>query len=81
MLTVAESFVILVSCMHAGSIVVRLHYDATVDSWDFHTIAEFTEHKSMNYGSDVLSSDGRSTKVVSTSFYDKLLCLWNVGID
>lgn len=43
-------------------------------------LAKFEEHKSMNYGSDVQPVDiGREAGkrvVVSTSFYDKLTCVW-----
>lgn len=41
--------------------------------WSFDVLAKFEEHKSMNYGSDVQPSTGM---IVSTSFYDKLMCLW-----
>jgi diphthamide biosynthesis protein 7 len=41
-------------------------------------LGKFEEHKSMNYGSDSqpgVDGKGRRT-VISTSFYDRLLCLW-----
>lgn len=50
----------------------------------------FTKHDSMNYGSDVQplessapgSEDSRRVRtVVSTSFYDKLLCAWRFDAD
>ena len=53
--------------------------------WTFAVVARFVEHESMNYGSDVQpESEGmdregsRERMVVSTSFYDKRLCLWRV---
>lgn len=75
---------LLVSCMHAGARIVRLQGDlATVNSIE--VLWRFEEHESMNYGSDYVWVDGREffgegegKKIVcvSTSFYDKRLCLW-----
>jgi diphthine methyl ester acylhydrolase len=66
--------------MHAGSRVVRLGKDG-YGAWRFEIIARFEEHQSMNYGSDVRPGDDGSVKVVvSTSFYDKLLCIWRADI-
>lgn len=75
---------LLVSCMHAGARVVRLKGDlATVNSIE--VLWRFEEHESMNYGSDYTwvdrreffgEGDGRKILCVSTSFYDKRLCLW-----
>lgn len=73
------SYVILASCMHAGSCVLRLCQD-TSRQWGFNIIAQFTEHRSMNYGSDVQPGSGTLKSIVSTSFYDKLLCLWQVAV-
>ncbi|KAK3690038.1 hypothetical protein B0T22DRAFT_379086 [Podospora appendiculata] len=67
---------ILASCMHAGARIVELEKTASGEHL-FHTIARFEEHESMNYGSDFLPGRPASKlTVVSTSFYDKLLCLW-----
>lgn len=65
--------------MHAGARILRLEGagDAREGelAWEFEVLAKFEEHQSMNYGSDVQQgSDGR--KVVSTSFYDRLLAVW-----
>lgn len=78
------SVTLLVSCMHAGARVVRLEGSlGTVN--DIRVLWRFEEHESMNYGSDYAWVDGREffgegegKKVVcvSTSFYDKRLCLW-----
>lgn len=66
---------ILASCMHAGARVVELL--ETVDSeHQFRVLARFEEHKSMNYGSDFQPGRKDKLSIVSTSFYDKLLCLW-----
>lgn len=75
--------------MHAGARVLRLCKGASASgSWRFEVIAKFTEHGSMNYGSDVqpvIGSAGaekaRERMVVSTSFYDKLLCVWRFDMD
>lgn len=70
---------LLVSCMHAGVRVVELKRDGS--QFVFSVLARFEEHQSMNYGSDVQPrSDGRKLLCVSTSFYDRLVCLWEVGI-
>lgn len=70
---------ILASCMHAGSRVVDVLQ--TVDG-EHHVrvLGRFEEHKSMNYGSDFHPQRKDSLTVVSTSFYDRLLCLWQLDI-
>ncbi|KAK5743420.1 hypothetical protein LTR17_002595 [Elasticomyces elasticus] len=70
-----RSLIILASCMHAGTRVVKLSRGRD-DAWQFEVLAQFEEHKSMNYGSDVEPSENTLKSIVSTSFYDKLLCLW-----
>jgi diphthamide biosynthesis protein 7 len=68
--------VLLVSCMHAGTRVVKLSKSG--EEWKFEVLFKFEEHESMNYGSDaqpMKDKQGRTT-VISTSFYDRLLCLW-----
>jgi diphthamide biosynthesis protein 7 len=73
-----EETLLLVSCMHAGTRIVKLSFDAEGGVWKFEVVAKFEEHKSMNYGSDSqpeLNSKGQRT-FISTSFYDRLLCLW-----
>ncbi|PTB62461.1 hypothetical protein BBK36DRAFT_1185441 [Trichoderma citrinoviride] len=69
---------LLASCMYAGARLVEIVSDDG-QSWACVVLARFEEHKSMNYASDVVPSphtDGGRTRIVSTSFYDKLLCLW-----
>lgn len=72
--------------MHAGTRVVRLmqsrqsREEDGKDDWGFEVLAKFEEHESMNYGSDVQPSEARVKMIVSTSFYDKLLCLWEFDI-
>jgi diphthamide biosynthesis protein 7 len=74
--------------MHAGTRVVRLT-SSEGGEWEFSVQAKFEEHKSMNYGSDAQPLIGNSGDVeegdqqekekraiVSTSFYDKLMCVW-----
>lgn len=66
--------------MHAGARIVRLSRNAgeAEPQWQFDVLAKFEEHKSMNYGSDFApptAADGKTT-FITTSFYDRLLCLW-----
>lgn len=66
---------------------VRLARDRN-EVWSFAVLARFEEHKSMNYGSDVQPTqqhqrdveDPKKT-IVSTSFYDKLMCLWRIDLN
>lgn len=75
---------LLVSCMHAGTRIVRLKGDLATVS-DIEVLSRFEEHESMNYGSDYTwvdqhkffgEGEGKKIVCVSTSFYDKRLCLW-----
>lgn len=61
--------------------------DDEEEEWRFHVLAKFEEHESMNYGSDVQpdlkekkKEEMERKKIVSTSFYDRRLCLWTVEI-
>ena len=69
---------ILASCMHAGARIVEINR-TTKGKWQISIIAKCIEHESMNYGSDA-REDGPekelSVTVVSTSFYDRKICLW-----
>ncbi|KAK8170215.1 hypothetical protein IWX90DRAFT_201903 [Phyllosticta citrichinensis] len=94
-------WILLVSCMHAGTRVVRLTGTAACSAaggngdekegegegegegeweWQFDVLARFEEHQSMNYGSAVQplrAGEGKNTRtVVSTSFYDRPVCVW-----
>lgn len=82
---------VLASCMHAGSRVLRLTggYGEDEDgAVEIAVVARFEEHESMNYGSDwsrvesrlAGEGEGRRVVCVSTSFYDKLLCVWEAGL-
>ena len=77
-------FKVLASCMHAGVRVVEVSRRGELD-WTIRVVASFEEHESMNYASDAcmkLGEDGvRSTKYVSTSFYDRKLCVWKIKDD
>ena len=77
------SLVVLASCMHVGSRVVRLCKGESGDGeWKFKVLARFEEHRSMNYGADFQPGEaGAGKRVVSISFYDKLLCLWRFEED
>ncbi|CAK7238208.1 hypothetical protein SEUCBS140593_010434 [Sporothrix eucalyptigena] len=66
---------VLASCMHAGARVIDIDGDVS-GSCQISVAARFEEHKSMNYGSDFIQKD--TLICISTSFYDKLLCIWEV---
>ncbi|EGR49077.1 uncharacterized protein TRIREDRAFT_61288 [Trichoderma reesei QM6a] len=70
---------ILASCMYAGARLVEIVTDSSGQDCACVVLARFEEHRSMNYASDIVpaspTESGR-TRIVSTSFYDKLLCLW-----
>ncbi|KAF2196176.1 hypothetical protein GQ43DRAFT_405650 [Delitschia confertaspora ATCC 74209] len=79
--------VVLASCMHAGARIVKLIREKGEggDAWGFEVVACFEEHRSMNYGSDVQPvgngkevgrSGEESRTFLTTSFYDRLCCLW-----
>ncbi|KAK3384785.1 hypothetical protein B0H63DRAFT_542766, partial [Podospora didyma] len=70
---------ILASCMHAGARVVALLKTANGE-YDFNVIGKFEEHESMNYGSDFQPYLGKNLSVISTSFYDKLMCQWTLQL-
>ncbi|KAH0283988.1 WD40 repeat-like protein [Aureobasidium namibiae CBS 147.97] len=77
--TQARSYTVLASCMHAGTRIVRVQADDDKGDWSIEVLAKFEQHKSMNYGSDAqpeASGYSGPRTIVSTSFYDKLLCLW-----
>ncbi|KAH6890957.1 WD40-repeat-containing domain protein [Thelonectria olida] len=69
---------ILASCMHAGARLLDLEVQ-NGENWACNILAQFEEHKSMNYGSDFVrgSKVDDGLRCVSTSFYDKLLCVWD----
>lgn len=75
--------------MHAGTRIVQVIHEEKKEEeeWRFHVLAKFEEHESMNYGSDVQpekkkerEEEKERKKIVSTSFYDRRLCLWTVEI-
>lgn len=85
--TGGSSYLILASCMHAGARVLRI--TATLENdWNIEVLAEFSEHESMNYASEIWRGESIETGrmlgsrsetdmlFVSSSFYDKRLCVW-----
>ena len=80
-----EQYDILCSCMHAGVRIVRLS-KTKAGNWRFSVLAAFTKHQSMNYGSDFqpgwasVAEAANERVVVSTSYYDKLVCAWKVTV-
>lgn len=71
-------FLVLASCMHAGTRLVSVRRRHG-NEWEIDVLAEFTEHESMNYASDVWKgSDEGQLVCVSSSFYDRRVFLWRV---
>lgn len=79
------SFLVLASCMHGGTRVVRVSMWTREDGdaeADIEVLSEFREHESMNYASDVWrpapgsGGSGSKLRVVSSSFYDRRVCVW-----
>ncbi|GIJ87532.1 hypothetical protein Asppvi_006440 [Aspergillus pseudoviridinutans] len=87
-------FLILASCMHAGTRVVAVTWkpkgaDDSGSEWSIDVLAQFTEHESMNYASDVWKAEGgydlegkdiSELVLVSSSFYDRRVCIWRVDL-
>lgn len=76
-ISTSDDLLLLASCMHTGARILRLKCKGNED-WEFEVLAKFEEHKSMNYGSDCqlgVNEKGQRT-FITTSFYDRLLCLW-----
>ncbi|KAH9890879.1 WD40-repeat-containing domain protein [Xylariomycetidae sp. FL2044] len=77
------SVLVLASCMHAGArvLLVSGDYDGICQ---VQVVGRFEEHESMNYGSDFQpgseQKSGRTLRCVSTSFYDRLLCVWELSL-
>ncbi|KAI5793778.1 WD40-repeat-containing domain protein [Peziza echinospora] len=63
---------LVASCMYAGTRIVDLGPNGTSPQ----IVARFEEHESMNYGCGI--HPGYPDTVVSCSFYDKRLCIWNI---
>lgn len=89
---VQTRFLVLASCMHAGTRIVRVTWERKrgkaddndeVGDWQIEILAQFTEHESMNYASSIWRGGTRAQQdvvCISTSFYDKRLCLWRAQI-
>ncbi|KAJ5154488.1 uncharacterized protein N7500_009927 [Penicillium coprophilum] len=80
-------FSVLASCMHAGTRLVRVtcKQEDGASNWGIEVLAKFTEHESMNYASGVWEGRQETTRssevlCVSSSFYDRRLCVWTVDI-
>ena len=75
----SDVFIILASCMHAGTRILIIS-GSSETGWSIEISARFEEHESMNYASDArLEQDKTGMQhftVVSTSFYDKKICVW-----
>ncbi|KAG0647123.1 WD repeat-containing rrt2 [Hyphodiscus hymeniophilus] len=75
-------FRVLASCMHAGARILEVTRAGRDGEWKIEILGSVTVHESMCYGSDVQpvgddSGDQDERRIcVSTSFYDRLVCLW-----
>lgn len=75
--------VVLASCMHTGARLLKIARSYSVRHWSITVIAKFEEHESMNYASDGRmegpdEDHSSGYTCVSTSFYDRKLCVWSV---
>ena len=71
----STSFRVIASCMHAGARVLEIRRE--VEAWSIEVVAMFSEHESMNYASGHREHNG-GILFVSTSFYDRRLCIWTL---
>lgn len=74
---------VLASCMHAGCRVLKIFQPPHRDeNWSLEVVGKFEAHESMNYASDAQQDpqarDVKDLTFVSTSFYDKKLCVWKL---
>ena len=70
---------LLASCMHAGARIVEIRGSDGEEACELTILGRFEEHKSMNYAGDIRPGySGGELVCVSTSFYDRLLCLWKL---
>ena len=69
--------------MHAGARILEVR-KADGENWFIDVLAKFVEHDSMNYASAGSPNYGAAGMegftIVSTSFYDKKLCVWEVNL-
>ncbi|KAI1007722.1 hypothetical protein K3495_g507 [Podosphaera aphanis] len=88
--TGASEWTVLASCMHAGARILNVKRDSD-RTWGIEVLAEMRAHQSMCYASDAQvhchrqkgsnessqeRAHARTWTVISTSFYDKLLRIW-----
>ncbi|KAJ6111813.1 hypothetical protein N7523_007874 [Penicillium sp. IBT 18751x] len=86
--SVERRFLVLASCMHAGTRIVRVTQtqQGPTSEWAIEVLADFTEHESMNYASDVWKGSNADAPnaaelvCVSSSFYDRRMCVWKVQL-
>ncbi|CAG9941432.1 unnamed protein product [Clonostachys rosea f. rosea IK726] len=79
----AAKIIVLASCMYAGARLVEVG-STDGQEWSCKILARFEEHKSMNYGCTFRwdrQGASRTLLCLSTSFYDKLFCLWKVDVE
>ncbi|KAI4229661.1 MAG: hypothetical protein L6R36_000708 [Xanthoria steineri] len=78
------SFLVLASCMRVGCKILKVHRNSE-DEWGIEVLAEFVDPgrvRALSYASGFQvgssSPDLQDMTFVSTSFYEKKLCIWKV---
>ena len=82
---IGASYVVLASCMHAGAKILDVRQKKDDDKkWEIIVLAKNVDHESMNYASagQLINAETESEGLllVSTSFYDRKLCMWHVSV-
>jgi diphthine methyl ester acylhydrolase len=75
--TKSEHWVVLACCMYVGARLLKV--SRTENTYAIEVLAEVTVHESMCYASDVVPSVSadKSRWFISSSFYDRRVCLWS----
>jgi hypothetical protein len=71
-----QRLLVLASCCLGGVKVIEILYNRQEDAWTLEIIASMTHHKSLCYASDSVDMGDGSFLIVSSSFYNKQLCVW-----
>ncbi|KJF60910.1 uncharacterized protein CIMG_12005 [Coccidioides immitis RS] len=87
-----RSYLVLASCMHGGARLLRVNHSVQREDdegqWEIDVTTEFKEHQSMNYASDFYKgrkggfetdTQDRTVLCVTSSFYDKRVCVWKAS--
>jgi hypothetical protein len=72
---IIERLLVLASCCLGGVKIIEVIHGRD-DTWSLNILASMTQHKSLCYASDSIDIGDGSFVVVSSSFYNKQLCVW-----